>query len=116
MGTNRPSKSGLFSTRWRKKDQPADQPAESAPDDDEDHEQHIGRDAEQSQAEQDPRLGLRIVPAGDGDIAPCGSVTVSIVPDVQGGLDTGQNYRLPLHPLSHHGLCHVISRLDNFEN
>ena len=38
MGTNRPTKSELFQP-W------CDQPAESAPDDDEDHEQHIGSDA-----------------------------------------------------------------------
>ena len=113
MGTNRPTKSELFQT-WP--DWSDDQPAESAPDDDEDHQQHVGRDAQQSQAEKDAGLRLGVVPAGDGDVAPGGPVGVPIVPDVQGGLDAGQNYRLPLQSLSHHGLCHVISRLDNFEN
>ena len=79
-------------------------PADSASDDDEDHKQNIGCDAEDGEAEQNGSLRLRVLPARDGHVTPGCAVTVAPAANVQGGLDAWQDDSLPLQPVSHHGV------------
>ena len=70
-------------------------PAEAAPDQNQNHQQSIGADSQHRQTQQNCRLGLWIISAGDvpGSV---GAVGVVVAVHVERGLDAWKNHCLAL--------------------